>query len=145
MSETETLTVAYVGPQQAGVVIDAVGQAVRPVGSPPRTYVDADGEEQDVPTQADVPAELARRLVAQAVWTPVGWDVDDLDSDAGETDETGGEVFPRRKGGGVYELSNGETVRGKDDAIAAQAAIDQGDADGITTDTAAAGGATDEE
>lgn len=136
MSEN-TLTVTYVGPQLAGVEIGGTGKHVRPVDSPPSTWVDADGVEHDVETEAVIPAELARRLVAQDVWEPVGWDVDDLASDAG--------TFPQHRGGGVYELSTGDTVRGKDDAIAAQAAIDQGDAAGIDTDTAAEGGTSDQE
>lgn len=139
---SETLPVAYVGPQLDGVRIDATGDHVRPVGSPPATWVDEDGVEHDVATQADVPADLARRLVAQDVWEPVGWDVADLDSDASD----GGATFPQHRGGGVYELSTGDTVRGKDDAIAAQAAIDQGDAAGIgTEDTTADGGTTTQE
>lgn len=32
--------------------------------------------------------------------------------------------YPRHVGGGVYELANGDRVRGKDDAEAAQAEID---------------------
>lgn len=36
--------------------------------------------------------------------------------------EAGGD-FPRALGGGWYELSNGETVRGQDDAVAAEARL----------------------
>ena len=32
--------------------------------------------------------------------------------------------WPKHLGGGHYELSNGEKVKGKDDAVAAQAEID---------------------
>lgn len=36
--------------------------------------------------------------------------------------------FPKHTGGGWYTLSNGEKVQGKDEAIAAQQALNSGDA-----------------
>lgn len=37
--------------------------------------------------------------------------------------ESGEPEFPRSKGSGWYELSNGETVRGEDEAVEAEAAL----------------------
>jgi len=45
------------------------------------------------------------------------------DTQQGEPDSK----FPKHIGGGVYELSNGEKVKGKDAAIAAQAELDASD------------------
>lgn len=45
---------------------------------------------------------------------------DDDTSSSSDADE-----WPRHKGGGTYELSDGETVRGKAAAIEAQEALDQ--------------------
>ena len=39
----------------------------------------------------------------------------------------GEDVWPRHKGGGNYELSNGDTVKGKKAAHEAQAEIDAGE------------------
>lgn len=40
---------------------------------------------------------------------------------------SGQEDFPKHKGGGYYELSNGETVQGKDAAIAAEEELKAGE------------------
>lgn len=37
--------------------------------------------------------------------------------------EDGDEEFPKHKGGGHYVLSNGETVKGKDEALEAEKAL----------------------
>ncbi|MBO9600019.1 MAG: hypothetical protein J7559_19645 [Cohnella sp.] len=47
-----------------------------------------------------------------------------------EDDEIGndnGEKWPKHIGGGNYELSNGEKIKGKEAALAAQAEIDEAD------------------
>ncbi|MFW6029144.1 MAG: hypothetical protein ACOCRO_02700 [Halanaerobiales bacterium] len=46
----------------------------------------------------------------------------DLNKNDGDSKD---KEFPYHKGGGNYELSNGETVKGKEDAIAAQEALDK--------------------
>lgn len=103
----ETLTVRYVGPAQRGVTIDATDERVLP------------GDD------ADVPADVARGLVSRDDFEPVGWDADDL---------PGG--FPRHRGGGTYELSDGTTVRGKQEAIDAEAELlAGGDQEPDTDDT----------
>ncbi|MCY9544439.1 hypothetical protein M5X00_30925 [Paenibacillus alvei] len=38
-------------------------------------------------------------------------------------DASGGEEFPKHAGGGTYELSNGEKVKGKKEAIEAEKAL----------------------
>ncbi|MFD1953732.1 hypothetical protein ACFSL6_17710 [Paenibacillus thailandensis] len=53
-------------------------------------------------------------------------DTDDMDgSNAGDLEEEDG--FPKHVGGGYYELSNGEKIRGKEKAEEAQAELDKGD------------------
>lgn len=46
------------------------------------------------------------------------------ESDESDEGDDGEEEYPVHKGGGHYELSNGETVEGKEDAIEAQAELD---------------------
>lgn len=53
-----------------------------------------------------------------------GTDPADVDLEAGDPADAG-EPFPRHKGGGNYELSDGNTVKGKDAAEAAQAELDE--------------------
>ena len=43
-------------------------------------------------------------------------------------------VFPKHKGFGVYELSNGEEVKGKKAALEAEKALEGGDENGTQTD-----------
>lgn len=45
-------------------------------------------------------------------------------SELGYVAEDDSFIWPKHVGGGRYELSNGEKVRGKDAAVAAQAEID---------------------
>ncbi|WP_419877732.1 hypothetical protein [Brevibacillus centrosporus] len=44
-----------------------------------------------------------------------------------ESEEFNGSEWPKHIGGGNFELSNGDKVKGKDAAIAAQAEIDESD------------------
>lgn len=39
--------------------------------------------------------------------------------------EEGADKFPKHTGGGFYQLSNGDKVKGKDAALAAQAELDK--------------------
>lgn len=47
--------------------------------------------------------------------------------DAPAAEETEQEIFPKHVGGGTYELSNGEKVKGKEAAIKAQQALKAGE------------------
>lgn len=58
-------------------------------------------------TTIDLPADTADRVVA------AGWAV------AADPE------WPKHLGGGTYELSNGEHVKGKKEAVEAQTAIDE--------------------
>jgi hypothetical protein len=149
MSETPTLTIAYVGPQQAGVQIQATGQFVRPAGSPPQTVVDDDGTVHEIPTEVDVPADLARRLVAQDVWQPVGWGAGDGPA-AGTIDEVLGRVGDDRDAAAAAlaaEQAKGDKARTTlvDKLQALVAPTDAGDSAGITDPAAGEGGPTDQE
>ncbi|MED4783447.1 hypothetical protein [Brevibacillus choshinensis] len=46
-------------------------------------------------------------------------------ADSKDTDDRESPVWPKHIGGGRYELSNGEKIKGKDVAIAAQAELDE--------------------
>jgi len=49
---------------------------------------------------------------------------DPVDSTGNEPDAAEGtKIFPHHVGGGTYELSNGEKVKGKDEALEAEAAL----------------------
>lgn len=50
--------------------------------------------------------------------------VDPVDSTGNEPDATGEtKTYPHHVGGGTYELSNGEKVKGKEEALAAESAL----------------------
>lgn len=49
--------------------------------------------------------------------------VEDTNQNEGEGDED----FPKHTGGGYYELSNGEKVKGKEEALAAEEALKSGE------------------
>lgn len=69
-----------------------------------------ESEEPDETTASDQPAE--------------GEDSVEADSGNGQGEETSGE-YPKHKGGGYYELSDGETVRGEEKAIEEQAKLEE--------------------
>lgn len=51
-------------------------------------------------------------------------EVKPLQPDENKEDQDKGEPFPKHKGGGYYELSNGDTVKGKEKADKAEKALE---------------------
>lgn len=51
----------------------------------------------------------------------------DVESDGGKDIGSSTDEFPKHTGGGWYELSNGEKVQGKDEAIEEEAKLKSGD------------------
>lgn len=148
MATTKTRTVRYVGASKRGREIDGVGRVF-----PPGVQIPAAEQPEDAkkpvmvaaPNTADVDEQTALGLIRSADWEPVGWTPDapateEEGGDEGSDEGSEGVPFPRHKGGGNYELSDGSTVRGKDEAIAAQTALDQAGADGAGDDDDQDGG-----
>ncbi len=75
-----------------------------------RTFV-AYSKQVEAGTTADLPEEVAARVIAAGWAAPA---------------ELHGTEWPKHVGGGYYQLSNGEKIKGKDEAAEAQAKIDKG-------------------
>ncbi|MEK5449567.1 hypothetical protein [Paenibacillus sp. FSL R7-0331] len=80
--------------------------------------IEADKEREEVLRAADVIGKEAAKLPDSDEW-------------------------PKHVGGGTYELSNGDRVKGKDAAEEAEGALKAGDTDAAAADNGADGGAGD--
>lgn len=74
-------------------------------------------------------AELDESLLNR--WIELGYckEIEKNDSIPPKQEQDKGSIFPKHKGFGVYELSNGEEVKGKGAASEAQNALKVGDTD----------------
>lgn len=90
-------------------------------------------EERESPGPARGLSDPTRQFLAYEGQAPLSDEepaLEPSDEEADEGDEgdadTDAAGFPAHQGGGVYELSDGSTVRGKRRAVAAQAVLDEG-------------------
>jgi len=68
--------------------------------------------------QADFDEKQAIRLCEAGIAAPVK--IENTEKQVKKPVEKSAKEYPHHKGGGYYELSNGETIQGKDEAIDAE-------------------------